>query len=88
MMKDYQNFIPSYFKKVKSRGQYIIYKNQLHYQVTQNIYNHKRKKPIDREHAMINGAIVTSKGTAYHSKVKNLLDQTRVSTKYNTIFKQ
>ena len=29
---------------------------------------------------MINGAIVTSKGTAYHSKVKNLLDQTRVST--------
>ena len=29
MMKDYQNFIPSYFKKVKSRGQYIIYKNQL-----------------------------------------------------------
>ena len=84
MMKDYQNFIPSYFKKVKSRGQYIIYKNQLplpSVKVTQNIYNHKSlKKPIDREHAMINGAIVTSKGTAYHSKVKNLLDQTRVST--------
>ena len=37
---------------------------------------------------MINGAIVTSKGTAYHSKVKNLLDQTRINTKYNTIFKQ
>ena len=29
---------------------------------------------------MINGAIVTSKGESYHSKVKNLLDQTRVST--------
>lgn len=49
MMKDYQNFIPSYFKKVKSRGQYIIYKNQLllpSVKVTQNIYNHKSLKSL------------------------------------------
>ena len=49
MMKDYQNFIPSYFKKVKSRGQYIVYKNQLllpSVKVTQNIYNRKSLKSL------------------------------------------
>ena len=42
--KNYQNNLPSYFKKIKSSGQYGIYENTLNLpsvKVTDSIYNSK-----------------------------------------------
>ena len=44
MLKNYQNNLPSYFKKIKSSGQYGIYENTLNLpsvKVTDSIYNSK-----------------------------------------------
>lgn len=64
MLKNYQHTVPSYFKKIKTSGQYNIYENQLNLpsvKVTQHLYNSKSlKTPINREHAMLDGAIIDS----------------------------
>ena len=62
MLKDYENNVPSYFKNVKSEGQYHIYENTLNLpsvKVTNQIYNSDTlKTPIDREHAMLDGVVI------------------------------
>ena len=54
---------------MKSSGQYDIYENQLNLpsvKVTNNLYNSQSlKTPIDREHAMLKGAIVDSNGKRF-----------------------
>lgn len=84
MLKDYQQNVPSYFKKVKSVGQYTIYENTLQLpsvKVTNQYYNsHQFKSVIDREHAMLNGVITEDFGTKFDSKAKNLLSEVDIST--------
>ena len=85
MLKKYQNNIPTYFKKVKSSGQYNIYENQLNLpsvKVTNNLYSSQSlKTPIDREHAMLRGAIVDSNDKDFNSKSRNLLKHAKITTK-------
>lgn len=70
---------------MKSSGQYDIYENQLNLpsvKVTNNLYNSQSlKTPIDREHAMLKGAIVDSNGKDFNSQSKNLLKHARITTK-------
>lgn len=84
MLKEYQHNIPSFFKKVKSAGQYSIYENALNLpsvKVTNHIYDSKSlKTPIDREHAMLDGVVLNNKGTNYKQKAKNLLNQVDISS--------
>lgn len=84
MLKNYQNHIPSYFKKVKSSGQYNIYENELNLpsvKVTNQLFNSKSlKTPIDREHAMLKGAIVNANGKDFNSQSPNLLKDTQIKT--------
>ncbi|MDQ7158123.1 YfhO family protein, partial [Staphylococcus warneri] len=84
MLKDYQHNIPSYFKKVKSAGQYSIYENTLNLpsvKVTNHIYDKgSLKTPIDREHAMLDGVVLDNKGANYNQRAKNLLNQVDISS--------
>ncbi|MEQ6086556.1 YfhO family protein [Staphylococcus saccharolyticus] len=84
MLKNYQHTVPSYFKKIKTSRQYNIYENQLNLpsvKVTQHLYNSKSlKTPIDRKHAMLDGAIIDSEGKPFNSKSNNLLKNSRIST--------
>lgn len=84
MLKDFQHNIPSYFKKVKSAGQYSIYENTLNLpsvKVTNHIYDKgSLKTPIDREHAMLDGVVLDNKGKKYNQKAKNLLNQVDISS--------
>lgn len=83
MLKDYQNNVPTYFKKIKTEGQYQIYENTLNLpsvRVTNNIYDSNSiNTAIDREHAMIDGVVVNGKGKEYTDTTKNLLNQTQIS---------
>ena len=85
MLKNYQNNLPSYFKKIKSSGQYGIYENTLNLpsvKVTDSIYNSKKlTTAIDREHAMLKGVILNNEGTSYKAKAPNLLNQSTLSYK-------
>lgn len=85
MLKNYQNNLPSYFKKIKSSGQYGIYENTLNLpsvKVTDSIYNSKKlTTAIDREHAMLKGVILNNEGTSYKDKAPNLLTQSSLSYK-------
>lgn len=85
MLKNYQNNLPSYFKKIKSSGQYGIYENTLNLpsvKVTDSIYNSKKlTTAIDREHAMLKGVILNNEGTSYKAKAPNLLNQSSLSYK-------
>ncbi|WP_415425627.1 YfhO family protein [Staphylococcus borealis] len=79
MLKDYQGNLPTYFKKIKTSGQYTIYENSLNLpsvKVTNNIYDSKSlNTAIDREHAMLNGVVMDNKGTSYKSSSPNLLSK-------------
>ncbi|WP_409327832.1 YfhO family protein [Staphylococcus pseudoxylosus] len=83
MLKDYQNNVPTYFKKIKTEGQYQIYENTLNLpsvRVTNNVYDSNSiNTAIDREHAMIDGVVVNGKGKEYTDTTKNLLNQTQIS---------
>ena len=83
MLKNYQDNLPSYFKKIKSSGQYGIYENTLNLpsvKVTDSIYNSKSlTTAIDREHAMLKGIILNNKGISYKDKAPNLLNQSTLS---------
>ena len=85
MLKNYQNNLPFYFKKIKSSGQYGIYENILNLpsvKVTDSIYNSKKlTTAIDREHAMLKGVILSNEGTSYKDKAPNLLTQSSLSYK-------
>ncbi|MCI2953658.1 YfhO family protein [Staphylococcus caprae] len=85
MLKNYQNNVPSYFKRIKTSGQYNIYENQLNLpsvKVTNRLYNSKNlKTPLDREHAMLKGAVVDSKGENFESHTPNLLNDAHITTK-------
>lgn len=84
MLKEYQDNVPSYFKKVKKAGQYSIYENTLNLpsvKVTDNVFNEKSlKTPIDREHAMLDGVVLNKKGQNYHKKADNLLNRVKISS--------
>ena len=77
--------MPSYFKKIKTSGQYNIYENQLNLpsvKVTNHLYNSKNlKTPLDREHAMLKGAVIDSKGENFKSHTPNLLNDAHITTK-------
>ncbi|MGK3150625.1 YfhO family protein [Staphylococcus shinii] len=85
MLKDYQNNVPAFFKKVKTEGQYQIYENTLNLpsvRVTNRVYDSNAiNTPIDREHAMIDGVVVNGKGQKYTDTAQNLLNQTQISYK-------
>lgn len=70
---------------MKSSGQYNIYENQLNLpsvKVTNNLYSSQSlKTPIDREHAMLRGAIVDSNDKDFNSKSRNLLKHAKITTK-------
>lgn len=89
MLKDYQNNVPTFFKKVKTEGQYQIYENTLNLpsvRVTDQVYDSNSiNTAIDREHAMIDGVVVNGEGKEYTDTAKNLLNQTQIS--YNNINK-
>ena len=83
MLKDYEDNVPSYFKNVKSEGQYHIYENTLNLptvKVTNQIYNSDTlKTPIDREHAMLDGVVIKNSGKPYTDNAQNLIDATKIS---------
>lgn len=85
MLKDYQDNVPAYFKKVESKGQYQIYENTLNLpsvKVTNHLYDaQKLKTPIDREHAMLDGVIINDKGKSYTDNANNLKNSTDISSK-------
>lgn len=85
MLKSYQSNVPYYFKKIKSRGQYQIYENTLNLptvRVTNKVYRAEGlHNPIDREHAMLDGIVISHKGENYPQKAKNLLNSTTMSHK-------
>ncbi|WP_437271740.1 YfhO family protein [Staphylococcus succinus] len=83
MIKNYQDNIPRYFKKIKSDGQYQIYKNTLtlpSVRITDKVYDAKQlKHPVDREHAMIDGVVINHRGQSYPHKAENLLNQSDIT---------
>ncbi|RIP33539.1 hypothetical protein BUZ14_10535 [Staphylococcus gallinarum] len=87
MLKSYQSGVPSYFKKIKSRGQYQIYENTLNLpsvRVTNKVYRAESlKNAIDREHAMLDGVIISHQGINYPQKSKNILNE--IEMNYNDI---
>lgn len=50
--------------------------------MTNRLYNSKNlKTPLDREHAMLKGAVVDSKGENFESHTPNLLNDAHITTK-------
>lgn len=84
MLKNYQDNVPSYFKKVKQDGQYNIYKNKYTMpavSISNHIYDaSKLNNPIDREHAMLKGIVVNNKGSNWAHPARNLLADSKIMT--------
>lgn len=86
MVKDYQDNVPRYFKKIKQDGQYVIYENNYvlpAVNITNHIYDaSKLTNPIDREHAMIKGVVMNNAGKTWQHPAQNLISQSKIKTKH------
>lgn len=84
MKKSYDQGHPTNFEKIKADGKYDIYENKMQLpavKVTHKYYDdEKLNTPIDREHAMIDGAI-TDKGTEKINESKNMLNHAEITYK-------
>lgn len=84
MLKEYQDNLPNFFKHVQSSGQYHIYENTMSLpavRITDQYYNaDSLTTPIDREHAMIQGVVLSNKGENKKDTAPNLLKETSITT--------